>query len=471
MQDATNVELGNTVYFIDMISIVVTFIASFLARNLMIPAVEHLYFNSHLFIIPLVLVLITGSLSYFGGYKKPCHTSLVGYSWAICRSIIVSVGTLLVLLFFLEIQYVSRFVVWMFASMEFCALLVIRMLTIAYFKEQVKSGRKTLRVLIVGSRSRASDLVMALQEKATWGLEVVGFVDPDPGRVGMNVNGIPVIGTIDNIHDCLKNNIIDEVIVAISRTMLKDAEPIVLACEQEGIRLRFMADVFNVQVARISLSEVKGIPLLNMEPVAQDPQQLLAKRVFDFVCTLLALPLLIPIFLLVAIAIKLDSPGPVFFIQQRVGMRKHLFRMYKFRSMYMDAEEKLKDIEHLNEAEGPIFKIKNDPRITRVGKFLRKTSVDELPQLINVLLGDMSLVGPRPMSIRDVDLFDHGIQRKRFSVQPGLTCIWQISGRSDLPFEKWLELDLEYIDNWSFWLDLKILIKTLPIVICSTGAA
>jgi lipopolysaccharide/colanic/teichoic acid biosynthesis glycosyltransferase len=180
---------------------------------------------------------------------------------------------------------------------------------------------------------------------------------------------------------------------------------------------------------------------------------------------------LIPIFLIVAIAIKLDSPGPVFFVQQRVGIRKYIFPMYKFRSMYIDAEEKLKEIEHLNEAEGPIFKIKNDPRITRLGRFIRKTSIDELPQLINVLKGEMSLVGPRPMSKRDVDLFDHGVQRKRFSVQPGLTCIWQISGRSDLPFEKWLELDLEYIDSWSFWLDIKILIKTFPVVLLSKGAA
>ena len=145
--------------------------------------------------------------------------------------------------------------------------------------------------------------------------------------------------------------------------------------------------------------------------------------------------------------------------------------MFKFRSMQINAEEQLKDIEHLNEAEGPIFKIKNDPRITRVGHFLRKTSIDELPQLINVFRGEMSLVGPRPMSLRDVDRFERGVQRKRFSVQPGLTCIWQISGRSNLPFEKWLELDLEYIENWSFWLDLKILLKTIPAVIKSKGAA
>ena len=138
--------------------------------------------------------------------------------------------------------------------------------------------------------------------------------------------------------------------------------------------------------------------------------------------------------------------------------------------MYLDSEEKLKELEHLNEADGPIFKMTNDPRVTSIGKILRRTSLDELPQLINVLRGEMSLVGPRPMSMRDVDLFDRGIQRKRFSVQPGMTCIWQISGRSDLPFEKWLELDLEYIENWTFWFDVKILFKTFPAVIRSKGA-
>ena len=471
MQQGKALELGNTIFFIDLISTVVAFAIAFWARNVLIPSTQALDFNSHLFIIPLVLVLINGSMSYFGGYKSHLKTSLIGYSWSIFRSIFVAVCTLLVLLFFLEIQYVSRFVIWLFASLEFCILLAIRIGTIAYFKEQIKSGKKILRVLVIGSRGRAQELVMALQERVVWGVKVVGYVDPDPTRVGMTVLGIPVIGTIDSIHDCLKNNVIDEVIIAISRTMLEDAEPIVQACEQEGIRLQFMADVFNVQLARISLSEVKGIPLLTMEPVAQDPQQLLVKRIFDFVCTLLALPLLVPIFCLVAIAIKLDSPGPVFFVQKRVGIRKYLFSMYKFRSMHVNAEDKLKEIEHLNEAEGPIFKIKNDPRITRIGEFLRKTSIDELPQLINVLRGEMSLVGPRPMSVRDVDLFDRGKQRKRFSVQPGLTCIWQVSGRSNLPFEKWLELDLQYIENWSLWLDVKILCKTIPAVLHSKGAS
>jgi len=178
----------------------------------------------------------------------------------------------------------------------------------------------------------------------------------------------------------------------------------------------------------------------------------------------------LPLMALVAIVIRVDSPGASVFTQQRVGLRKRRFKLYKFRSMVVDAEKRLDEVEHLNEADGPNFKIKDDPRVTRIGKILRKTSIDELPQLFNVLIGDMSLVGPRPMSTRDVDLFDKGIQRKRFSVKPGITCIWQVSGRSDLSFDDWLRLDLEYIDQWSLGLDFKILLKTVPVVLLGKGA-
>ncbi|MEM1372180.1 MAG: exopolysaccharide biosynthesis polyprenyl glycosylphosphotransferase, partial [Pseudomonadota bacterium] len=190
----------------------------------------------------------------------------------------------------------------------------------------------------------------------------------------------------------------------------------------------------------------------------------------DVTLTVLALPLLIPIFLLVALAIKIDDPGPVFFVQERIGLHKRRFPMFKFRSMVVDAEARMQEVEHLNEAEGPNFKMKDDPRVTKLGNFLRRSSIDELPQLINVLRGEMSLVGPRPMSIRDVELFDRGIQRKRFSVRPGLTCLWQVSGRSDLDFDDWLRLDLEYIEDWSLWLDIKILFRTVFVVLTGKGA-
>jgi exopolysaccharide biosynthesis polyprenyl glycosylphosphotransferase len=212
------------------------------------------------------------------------------------------------------------------------------------------------------------------------------------------------------------------------------------------------------------------IPLLTFEPVAQEEWTLLLKRFMDFGLSLLALPVLLPVMGMIALAIKLDSPGPVFFIQDRVGLGKRRFRMVKFRTMVRGSEGMMPQLEHLNEAKGPIFKIANDPRVTRVGRFLRRTSLDELPQIFNVIRGEMSLVGPRPMSLRDVSLFDRGIQRKRFSVKPGLTCLWQVSGRSNLPFSKWLELDLSYIERWSLALDIKILFKTIPAVLRGTGA-
>jgi exopolysaccharide biosynthesis polyprenyl glycosylphosphotransferase len=198
---------------------------------------------------------------------------------------------------------------------------------------------------------------------------------------------------------------------------------------------------------------------------------ILMKRLLDIVLSLVLLVFLSPLFLLVSLLITLASPGPVFFLQERVGLSKRRFWLYKFRTMVTDAEEKLADLEAFNEATGTVFKIKNDPRITPVGRFLRKISIDELPQLFNVLKGDMSLVGPRPLPVRDYEGFDEDWHRRRFSVRPGITCLWQVNGRSNVSFNKWMEFDMVYIDNWSLGLDMKILLKTIPAVIKGSGAA
>jgi exopolysaccharide biosynthesis polyprenyl glycosylphosphotransferase len=199
--------------------------------------------------------------------------------------------------------------------------------------------------------------------------------------------------------------------------------------------------------------------------------QLLAKRLVDTSISLIALIVLAPLMLVVAILIKVTSPGPVFFAQERVGMNQRKFRIYKFRSMVIDAEARKKELQHLNEiADGPAFKMKDDPRITRIGRFIRKTSIDELPQLFNVLHGEMSLVGPRPPLPDEVKRYEW-LFRKRLSVKPGITCVWQISGRSNTTFERWMEMDNEYIENWSIWLDMKILIKTVPAVLLGRGAS
>jgi exopolysaccharide biosynthesis polyprenyl glycosylphosphotransferase len=279
-----------------------------------------------------------------------------------------------------------------------------------------------------------------------------------------------VIGTVDDISSVLKNHVIDEVILAIPRAMIPNVDRIAYACEEEGVKLRFMADVFDVHVARMRLVELGSLPMLTLEPVAQEAWKVFVKRTIDLAACLVLLPVVLPVVGIIALAVKLDSPGPFFFIQERIGQNKRRFPIFKFRTMVKDAEKMMAQVEQLNEAEGPIFKIAKDPRVTRVGQFLRKTSLDELPQIFNIIRGEMSLVGPRPMSIRDVDLFDQGIQRKRFSVKPGLTCLWQVSGRSQLPFSKWLELDLYYIDHWSLSLDFKILFKTIPAVLKGRGA-
>ena len=469
MYDDRSVELDRIVFLLDIFFTTITFLLSVWGRNYFFPQ-EYINFYSHLFLLPLLLALLIGFLSYFGAYQGPRYATIPGYAWAIFRGLVVSVGILLGLLFFLEIQYISRLVILFFSLIEFFVLLLIRITIKRYFSRSIKSGKHCLRLLIIGTGERAKEVAAELKKQAAWGIQIVGYLDPDPDRMDQIIDGVPVLGTVADVSSCLKKYIIDEVIIAIPRSLLKDAEPIAFACEEEGIKLRLMADVFRLEVARISLAQVGNIPLLTLEPVAQDSNKLFLKRVFDLIVTTAAMPCVLPLIAVIAIAVKIDSPGPAFFVQQRVGLRKHLFPMYKFRSMYEDAEERLKEIEHLNEAEGPIFKMSNDPRVTKIGKFIRKTSLDELPQLFNVLLGDMSLVGPRPMSIRDVDLFDRGIQRKRFSVKPGITCIWQISGRSNLPFDKWLEYDLEYIENWSFWLDIKILLKTIPAVLRSKGA-
>jgi exopolysaccharide biosynthesis polyprenyl glycosylphosphotransferase len=391
---------------------------------------------------------------------------------AVVQTVLISVGITVVLLFLLKIEFVSRLIYVGFALGTIVTLVLLRaFLHWWYF---VRSGSKTennLRVLIIGSGRRAQKLSGLLARNERWGFDFIGYLDPDdPNRYSRRKTD-KVLGHVNQISEILAREVVDEIIVAVPRSMLMDLQMIINACQEEGVQLRFMADFYDFEAARIRLELIDNIPLLSFEPVARDERTLLIKRFFDLIVVIAAFPLLLPLFAVVALVIKLDSPGPAFFLQDRVGLHKRRFKMFKFRSMVVDAEARMAEVEHLNESDGPNFKVKDDPRMTKVGRFIRKTSIDELPQLINVFQGDMSLVGPRPMSIRDVDLFDKGIQRRRFSVRPGITCLWQISGRSDLSFDEWLELDLQYIDGWSLGLDFKILLMTIPTVLKGSGAS
>jgi exopolysaccharide biosynthesis polyprenyl glycosylphosphotransferase len=255
------------------------------------------------------------------------------------------------------------------------------------------------------------------------------------------------------------------------RSLHNHAAQIGELCENQGIAMRVLSGLFDLKHARISDDELEGASLMTHHTGFAEGWPILAKRVIDVVLSLSLLILCGPILVVAAIAIKLTSPGPIFFVQKRLGLNKRPFNIYKFRTMVPNAEQQVRELQHLNEVTGPVFKIKADPRITPIGKLLRKTSIDELPQLFNVLEGEMSLVGPRPLPTRDYEGFSEDWHRRRFSVRPGITCLWQIKGRSSIPFEKWMQLDLQYIDKWSLWLDLEILARTIPAVLKGSGAA
>ncbi len=238
----------------------------------------------------------------------------------------------------------------------------------------------------------------------------------------------------------------------------------------QGINVRILADFFHNNLAKSSTDSFEGTPVVTLYTGTMDNGALLIKRIMDIILSSILLVLLFPLFLITMLAIKADSSGSAFFVQERLGFNKRRFNLYKFRTMVQDAEKLQENLEKDNETGGPNFKIANDPRITKIGTFLRKSSIDELPQLLNVLKGDMSLVGPRPLPVRDYNEFDQRWFNRRFSVRPGITCLWQVRGRSDIPFVEWIKLDLNYIDHWSLGLDFKLLLQTIPAVLKASGA-
>jgi len=334
-------------------------------------------------------------------------------------------------------------------------------------------GRNLRDVIIVGSNPRALQFARKIAANQTLGYRIKGFVDQDWHGVNeLAEAGYQRVCDFDGLLSYLRCNVVDEVVVALPmRSMHSLASQVAAVCEEQGIVLRFVSTLFDSKISRARVEDVEGDSLITHYSGSLDGWPVVMKRVFDVVVSAILLVLLSPVLVITALLIKLTSPGPVLFVQKRLGLNKRHFGIYKFRTMVMDAEKRMKEIEHLNEVSGPVFKIKNDPRITPLGRVLRKASIDELPQLFNVLKGHMSLVGPRPLPIRDYEGFSEDWQRRRFSVRPGITCLWQIGGRSSISFEKWMELDLQYIDRWSLLLDFQILLKTIPAVLRGSGAA
>jgi exopolysaccharide biosynthesis polyprenyl glycosylphosphotransferase len=385
----------------------------------------------------------------------------------------VAIGGLVQLAFLALTQsaHVSRPFIGAFLLLDWTALALFRVALRGAARALRARGRNLRTLLLVGTGPTARGLARRCQENRHWGVDVLGFLADTPGGApAEKMDGHPVLGDVRDLPRFLRENVVDEVVIAVDRERLPDMRDIVLQCEEVGVTSRLALDVFPARIARASYDELDGTPVLTFTAAPRDEWALAVKRGIDVVGAGLFLAAFSWLYGLIALAVKLSSRGPIFFRQTRVGLNGRRFTFYKFRSMVPDAEARRAELIHLNEMDGPVFKIKRDPRITRVGRFLRKFSLDELPQMWNVLRGDMSLVGPRPPIPSEVESYE-GWQRRRFSVKPGLTCLWQVSGRNEIGFRRWMELDLEYIDTWSLALDLKILLKTVPVVMMGKGAS
>lgn len=342
-------------------------------------------------------------------------------------------------------------------------------LSLGIFHAYVKPLFRRRRNAVIVGVSNAARIAEELQSHTEWNYNLLGVVDSVP--VNTRETHLTALGTIADLEQILMRHVVDEVIVTLPvKSHYSTIERVITVCERVGVQVQYPEDPFDVSWSSHCHRAAQDDSKVVLKMVAEDYRHRI-KRAIDIVGALAGLILCAPLLLVVAILIKCTSKGPVLFRQERYGLGKRIFRIYKFRTMVEDAEAAQSSLEHLNQNSGPVFKIFNDPRITPVGAFLRKTSIDELPQLINVLKGEMSLVGPRPLNLRDVSRFSEAWLMRRFSVKPGLTCLWQISGRSNVDFDRWIALDLEYIDHWSLQLDLRILALTLPVVIKGTGAA
>jgi exopolysaccharide biosynthesis polyprenyl glycosylphosphotransferase len=369
---------------------------------------------------------------------------------------------------FVHTSFICLF--WVFSS----ASLIAGRIVLRYALGMIRLHGRNLRfMLIMGTNSRAIAFARKIEARPELGYRVLGFVDDDlNGRSEFQGLGYEVHCNLEGLSEYLRHNVVDEVAIYLPlRSFYEDAFRVATLCEQHGIIVHFDSDIFDLKIARTRTEILNGDPHIAAYTGALDGWPALVKRILDLSVSLFLLLLLAPLFLAVAVFVRLTSEGPIFFQQERVGINKRRFLIYKFRTMVANAEKMLAELKDLNEVSGPVFKIKNDPRITPIGKLLRRASIDELPQLLNVLKGDMSLVGPRPLPVRDYEGFNEDWQRRRFSIRPGITCLWQVHGRSSLTFDKWMELDMQYMDEWSLWLDLKILARTIPAVLKGSGAA
>jgi exopolysaccharide biosynthesis polyprenyl glycosylphosphotransferase len=415
------------------------------------------------------------SLRFFGVYEPRRRMTLAQALLLAMRVTCVGVVCMVFLDYVLHRWAVSRLLVGLFSCYALFFLGFSEYFFLRFRAKYLRNHKKNL--LVIGSRHRATEFIRTLMRQPESGYQVFGCLElPTVSEtVGDRVyESVKIIGTIDKLENILKTNPIDELIFGIPLKKIADVHEYIFLAELMGVNIRILPDFqirsirYYPQTASARIDDFVGVPIMTLSSVPRKEAQLLVKTIFDYTSAAIGLLLISPLLLLISLAVALSSPGGVFFYQERCGLNGRIFRMWKFRTMVRDAEKLKDELDAQNEMDGPVFKIRNDPRIIYVGHFLRATSLDELPQLFNVLRGEMSLVGPRPPLPDEVSQYKLW-QRRRLSMKPGLTCIWQVSGRNDVSFERWMEMDLQYIDKWSLKLDIKLLLQTIREVTIGKG--
>lgn len=404
-----------------------------------------------------------------GAYDVRRGRPLFNDIYGVVNATATAIMLLVVLVFFYRRLFYSR-IIFIYAGLLIILLLslarVIRSVVLGRLRQ---AGRGVDRVLIIGAGEVGRTVMRNLIAQPDLGYRVIGFLDDNPTKSDTDIGPIRAFGPVENLPQVIRENTIDQVIITLPWQYQRKTIRLVNEAEQTGVRARVVPDLFQLSLGGVDVEAINGIPLISIKQSALTGFNQTLKRAVDLAIAVFGFVISAPIWLIIAIAIKLESPGPILFRQERVGRGGKPFTVYKFRSMHVDAEAQLEKLRAQNEAAGPLFKMRDDPRRTRVGRFIRKTSLDELPQLINILRGEMSLVGPRPGLQSEVDQYQDW-HRKRLEVQPGITGLWQVSGRSDLTFDEMVMLDIYYAENWTLGLDLRIIVRTVPQVLFGDGA-
>jgi exopolysaccharide biosynthesis polyprenyl glycosylphosphotransferase len=392
-----------------------------------------------------------------GFYERPITGSRRAMMWALFKGCFFITVGLILAFFFLKLNVARSMIIW-FGFISFGLVSAKEEILRWVFQSELGRAQYRRRFILVGTGFETTRMCRELKARSDSGIEVVAELD---------LNNTPVEQLVQMLHE----HSINGVLLSARHAYFEQAEAIIRACELEGVEAWLVADFFATQISRTTFDDFYGRPVMVFRSTPDASWQSALKLVVDIFGALVLLIILSVPLAAVALLIKLTSPGPVMFRQLRSGLNGAPFTIYKFRTMVTNAEQLKHELESMNEMRGPVFKVSRDPRITRIGKILRRFSIDELPQLLNVLRGEMSLVGPRPLPVDEVRRFHDIAHRRRLSVKPGITCLWQVSGRNQIAeFRDWVRLDLEYIDNWSLWLDFKILLRTIPAVLVGTGA-